>query len=641
MADDQSPLGYERDSLGSSPQDAKPPTKEEQVEIERKGAIVSEVKDHYSLVLLVEHDQRRREKDDLYFEGVDQWPQEQQDTRKEHVDSETGDTIAGRPIIQVNLLDQPLQQIATEARQARLAITVKPKSGRANTKTSAQFKGLIRSIQADSNAPEARLWGLDRAAKAGRGNYRIETVFANDGDWDQDIVIERILDQDQVYFDLHSQRADRSDAEWAIETVWMSESERERRWPGIPVAADDSAFQEDAPRGAWYSLMSKTKQRGVLVARYYRVVHSPRTRAHHASTGIRWLDEMPKEIQAMAARREPSVRLREVDQRRIERYFVDGDNVLEELPWDGRYIPIIPVIGKEYLVRGERIWKGVVANAKGISHAINLLLSNIIELVAQMPRMPYLIPFGADEGLEEWWDQIFTKSFTRVPYHPKTIDGKPAGPPTRQNLEPPIQGLMFLARMLQDTFYFSDEVLLRTHTSPMQIRAMEEQGPPIYIVVPGKVYRRDSDATHTPMFNQIEGLAVDEGITLADLQGTLLEFARAIFGAERQVRLRPHYFPFTEPSVEVDVSCFSCGGSGRLADGSRDPLCKGIGWIEIAGAGMVDPNVFGFVEKSGYEHDRVQGFAFGLGIDRIAMLKHALPDLRLLFENDLRFLEQF
>ncbi len=197
------------------------------------------------------------------------------------------------------------------------------------------------------------------------------------------------------------------------------------------------------------------------------------------------------------------------------------------------------------------------------------------------------------------------------------------------------------ARMLQDTFYFSDEVLLRTHTSPMQVRVMESQPPPIYGVFPGRVYRRDSDATHTPMFNQIEGLAVDEGLSLADLQGTLLEFVRAIFGAERNVRLRPHYFPFTEPSVEVDVSCFACDASGQLPDGSRDPLCKGSGWIEIAGAGMVDPNVFGFVAEHGYDPEVVQGFAFGLGIDRIAMLKYAVPDLRLLFENDLRFLEQF
>ncbi len=197
------------------------------------------------------------------------------------------------------------------------------------------------------------------------------------------------------------------------------------------------------------------------------------------------------------------------------------------------------------------------------------------------------------------------------------------------------------ARRDHDTFYFSPELLLRTHTSPMQIRAMEAQGPPIYIIVPGVVYRRDSDATHTPMFTQVEGLAVDETITLADLQGTLLEFARAIFGERERVRLRAGYFPFTEPSVEVDVSCFACSSSGRSADGALCSLCKGSGWIEIMGAGMVDPNVFGFVKDNGYDPERVQGFAFGMGVERIAMLKHGVPDLRLFFENDLRFLEQF
>ena len=197
------------------------------------------------------------------------------------------------------------------------------------------------------------------------------------------------------------------------------------------------------------------------------------------------------------------------------------------------------------------------------------------------------------------------------------------------------------ARTSMDTFYLSDQVVLRTHTSPMQVRAMETQEPPIYIVVPGRVYRRDSDATHTPMFHQLEGLAVDEDITLADLQGVLLEFARALFGADREIRLRAGYFPFTEPSVEVDVSCIGCDGRGYVADGSRCSLCKGSGWIEILGSGMVDPNVFGFVEENGYDPERVQGFAFGMGIDRIAMLRHGVPDLRMLFENDVRFLEQF
>jgi phenylalanyl-tRNA synthetase alpha chain len=186
-----------------------------------------------------------------------------------------------------------------------------------------------------------------------------------------------------------------------------------------------------------------------------------------------------------------------------------------------------------------------------------------------------------------------------------------------------------------------EDVVLRTHTSPMQVRAMEEQGPPIFIVVPGRCYRSDPfDATHSPIFHQVEGLAVAEGITLADLKGTLDEFARALFGAERETRFRPGFFPFTEPSIEVDVSCFRCGGSGGLPDGSRDSICKGTGWIEILGSGMVDPNVFGFV-GNGYDPDRVQGFAFGMGIDRIAMLKYGVPDLRKFYENDIRVLEQF
>jgi len=225
------------------------------------------------------------------------------------------------------------------------------------------------------------------------------------------------------------------------------------------------------------------------------------------------------------------------------------------------------------------------------------------------------------------------------------------------------------ARMAQDTFYVDpatlspdlriapqepgpptgeglppgpEDVVLRTHTSPMQVRAMEAEPPPIFIVVPGRCYRSDPfDATHSPMFHQIEGLAVGADITLADLLGTLSEFARAIFGPDREVRFRPGFFPFTEPSVEVDVSCFACGGSGQLDDGSRDSICKGTGWIEILGSGMVDPNVFGFVEHNGYNPEQVQGFAFGMGIERIAMLKHGIPDLRKYFENDLRVLGQF
>lgn len=187
------------------------------------------------------------------------------------------------------------------------------------------------------------------------------------------------------------------------------------------------------------------------------------------------------------------------------------------------------------------------------------------------------------------------------------------------------------ARDMQDTFYITDELLLRTQTSAGQIRVMENQKPPIKILSPGKVYRSDDDATHSPMFSQMEGLVVDKGITLCDLKGMLDEFARKIFGDGVKTRLRPSYFPFTEPSVEVDVSCFECGGKGCR-------LCKGTGWIEVLGAGMVNRHV---LEGCGIDPDEYSGFAFGMGIERIAMLKYGINNMKLLFEGDTRFLRQF
>lgn len=188
------------------------------------------------------------------------------------------------------------------------------------------------------------------------------------------------------------------------------------------------------------------------------------------------------------------------------------------------------------------------------------------------------------------------------------------------------------ARSPLASLYLDRDTLLRTETSPSQIRVMASRQPPVYMVSLGRVYRRDTpDATHVPIFHQVEGLAVDRGITLADLKGTLLTLMRALFGEERDVRFRTHYFPFTEPSIEPDVSCFLCGGDGCA-------VCRYSGWIEMGGSGIVDPNVFGAV---GYDPEQVSGFAFGLGLERIAMLRHGLPDLRLLWENDLRLLRQF
>jgi phenylalanyl-tRNA synthetase alpha chain len=187
------------------------------------------------------------------------------------------------------------------------------------------------------------------------------------------------------------------------------------------------------------------------------------------------------------------------------------------------------------------------------------------------------------------------------------------------------------ARDMQDTFYLPDERLLRTHTSPVQIRTMQAQRPPVRIICPGTVYRRDADITHSPMFHQVEGLAVDRHITMADLKGTLELFAREMFGPGSRIRFRPSFFPFTEPSAEVDVVCFLCGGRGCR-------VCKASGWLEILGSGMVHPQV---LRNVGYDPEEFTGWAFGMGVERVAMLKYGIDDIRLLFEGDLRFLRQF
>lgn len=187
------------------------------------------------------------------------------------------------------------------------------------------------------------------------------------------------------------------------------------------------------------------------------------------------------------------------------------------------------------------------------------------------------------------------------------------------------------ARDMQDTFYVENDLLLRTHTSPVQIHVMESLTPPLRVVAPGKVYRRDADITHSPMFHQVEGFMVDEDVTFADLKGVLTAFSHSMFGRDTKLRFRPSFFPFTEPSAEIDISCVMCGGKGCR-------VCKGTGWLEILGAGMIHPEVFKAVK---YDSEKYSGFAFGMGIERVTMLKYGIGDIRLFYENDIRFLEQF
>jgi phenylalanyl-tRNA synthetase alpha chain len=235
---------------------------------------------------------------------------------------------------------------------------------------------------------------------------------------------------------------------------------------------------------------------------------------------------------------------------------------------------------------------------KGTKHPVSLVIEEICSIFAGLG-------FAVAEGPEIEHDWYNFEALNFPPEHP--------------------------ARDMQDTFFVENDMLLRTHTSPVQIRTMLKQKPPVRIIAPGTVYRCDSDATHSPMFHQIEGLMVDTKVTFGDLKGILTVFTNQLFGQKTGVRLRPSYFPFTEPSAEVDIACVICGGKGCR-------VCKNSGWLEILGAGMVDPEVYRHVQ---YDPENISGFAFGMGIERIAMLKYGISDMRLLFENDVRFLRQF
>lgn len=234
----------------------------------------------------------------------------------------------------------------------------------------------------------------------------------------------------------------------------------------------------------------------------------------------------------------------------------------------------------------------------GKEHPINKVLSEVTDIFVKMG-------FSVEEGPEVELDYYNFEALNIPKDHP--------------------------ARDMQDTFYISDDIVLRTHTSPVQVRVMEKRKPPVRFIAPGKVYRCDADITHTPMFHQVEGLMVDRGITFSNLKGVLVAFLHQMFGADTPVRFRPSFFPFTEPSAEVDIGCILCNGTGCR-------VCKGSGWLEILGAGMVNPRVF---EHVGYDPEEYSGFAFGMGIERIAMLKYSIDDIRLFFENDIRFLRQF
>lgn len=413
---------------------------------EAEKAIVQEVIDNLSFALSVYDEQINQEDEDIEFEDGTQWTEDALGSREEQTDEVTGRKTPGRPAITTNLVEQRVQQIVNEAREAQLSLSVTPKAGWSNTKQAGYLKGLIRTIQSDSGAGEVRLWSLERTVTCGRGFYEVTIDYANDGDFDADIIVSRILDQSSVYLDPYHRFADARDAGWGIITDVLSEEDRLRQWPTKPLDTPEGAFEDKNNR--WFSI-SDGKKRQCRVARYYKVVPSKKVLAFHHAIGKMQLDEMPEQYQREVLANAEGTRMREVGQR-VLRVVVDGTQVLERGWWLGREIPIIPTIGKEKVVKGKRKWKGVVNGLKDLNRGYNVAISSAVETAAKMPRAEYIMYEGQDEGYEEMWDDSPIKNYNRLYIKNVMLGDKSAPLPQRQHLEPELQGSLLLARSFKD-----------------------------------------------------------------------------------------------------------------------------------------------------------------------------------------------
>ena len=426
-----------------------------------ESAIVQEIIDNLAFTKSYEDLQRRAETEESEFEGESMWTEEALTARSAHDDEATGMSIPAKTTISVHLLDQNIQQNLAEARQARLALTVKPKSGLANTKTGNYLKGLVRTIQVESGSLEIRLWALERALKVGRGGWLVAAEFADDGDFDIDLREHRILDYATVYWDAYSQMANRKDAEWCLVSDWMSERERIRRWKDKPLILPDDAFQTEDHD--WFAADAQDPgNRRVRIGTYYKVLHTTYTLGFTPADGRGWVGTAPEgspipilppaAAEAVTAKA-PGTLSREVDVRSVIIYVTDGSQVLETHPWHGRTIPVIETIGKEYFLKGKRRFKGIIANAMDLCRAINVLISSATEIAGSMPRTPYIMYEGQDEDYEEMWDDAPVKNYTRLYVRAVEIGGKPAPLPQRQQTEVQIQGLLLLLRMMHEMYH--------------------------------------------------------------------------------------------------------------------------------------------------------------------------------------------
>lgn len=415
--------------------------KKDKSESDRKKDLVEKAVKCFQVANSAESSQRQREEEDLKFDRAlptDQWPEGVRSARAGGV-AETGGVVNERPCLVINKLDQPVQQVINEARGARISVKIKPKSDGASQEGAEIRQAIYRTIEMDSRAHIGRLWALDRAVKCGRGAYRITTKYANDGDFDQDIVIERILNQASVYLDPHAHEPDWSDGEWALITTDMPIEEYKRKWPKSKlnsISAEDLESIGNRVPGWIGTTDEEGGSKTIRVAEYFYIDHEDREMVFHPQMGKIWRDELPDGLPLP-----PGSVTRKIDIRHVQWCVINAEEVLEEADWNGRYIPIVPVIGKEYNVGGDRSWKGVISNSKDAQRSYNYMRSAQVEAVGLAPKAPWIMAEGQDEGYETMWDQSNTKNYTRLKYKPVDFMGKPVAPPQRNVAEPAIQAI--------------------------------------------------------------------------------------------------------------------------------------------------------------------------------------------------------
>ena len=407
----------------------------------------AEALDHFRLVHDAESDQRKRENEDLAFDNGDQWPAAVKAQRAEQRDPATGKTVPARPMLTIPLLDLPINQTINQYRQANIAVTIRPKSGGATKKLADAINGLIRHIQVESNAGIAREWAFSRAVKCGRGYYRVLKAYANDGDFDQDLIISKILNQGSVYLDPYHSQPDGADAEWALIVEDVPWRRFKRDYPKSKViesaalAGDLDALDADAP--GWITYADDAGGRtandikAVRVAEYWYVKYED-TEVVLTESG--WTGKASE-----APEGEPVTDRRTVKARTVKWAKLTPTEIVEERDWEGRYIPLVQVVGREYNVKGKRAFKGIVAHSKDAARSYNYMYSKQVEAVGLSPLAPYVMAEGQDEGYEAMWESANTIPYSRLLYKPQVLAGTLMGPPQRTQASPDIGAITIAA----------------------------------------------------------------------------------------------------------------------------------------------------------------------------------------------------